>query len=158
MSRNRRGDKSPLKSESSSPGPSARRPRDTRIGGSGGFTIIELIIVGIVIGILAGVAIPTYRSFLKRARQVEAPAALSEIKRLQAMYFAFNGSYGTLVEIGYRPSAALRYYNVTVDLLEPPEGKSPGFKATARGNIDGDPEEDEWMITELGSPQHLHVD
>lgn len=123
-----------------------------------GFTIFELMIVGVIIGVLAGIAIPIYFSYLKRARQVEAPVALTEIKRLESMYFAFSGAYGSLDEIGYHPSTTLRYYKVTLELIPPSGGHPAGFKATATGNLDSDPEEDIWTIVEDGTLQHVQAD
>lgn len=123
-----------------------------------GFTILELMIVGAILGILAGIAIPIYLSYLKRARQVEAPVALNEIKRLESMYFAFNGGYGTLDEIGYHPTTALRYYTVTLELIGPSNGQPAGYNATVAGNIDSDPDEDIWSVGPDGVLQHLQSD
>jgi Tfp pilus assembly protein PilE len=114
--------------------------------------------VGAILGILAGIAIPIYLSYLKRARQVEAPVALNEVKRLESMYFAFNGGYGPLDEIGYHPATALRYYTVTVELIPPSGGDPPSYKATAAGSIDSDPDEDIWTIVPDGTLQHVQVD
>lgn len=126
--------------------------------GHGGFTLIELMVVGVIIGILAGIAIPVYNSYLKRAKQVEAPVALTEIKRLESMYFAFNGNYGPLSEIGYHPAPALRYYVVTIQLIPSSAGKTAGFEATATGNLDSDPDEDVWTINQDGTLTHLQFD
>ena len=123
-----------------------------------GFTILELMIVGAILGILAGIAVPIYLSYLKRARQVEAPVALNEIKRLESMYFAFNGGYGTLDEIGYHPNAPLRYYTVTLELIPSSNGQPASFVATAIGNIDSDPDLDVWTIIPDGTLQHDQVD
>jgi prepilin-type N-terminal cleavage/methylation domain-containing protein len=129
-----------------------------RIRNHNGFSILELMIVGAVLGILAGIAIPVYFSYLKRAKQVEAPVALTEIKRLESMYFAFSGGYGSLDEIGYHPSTTLRYYQVTLELTPPSAGQPPGFKATATGNLDSDPDEDIWTIVQDGTLQHVQAD
>ena len=123
-----------------------------------GFTILELMIVGVILGVLAGIAVPIYLSYLKRARQVEAPVALNEVKRLESMYFAFNGGYGTLDEIGYHPTATLRYYTVTLELIPSSSGQPASFKATASGNIDLDPDLDIWTIGPAGTLQHVQVD
>jgi len=123
-----------------------------------GFTILELMIVGAILGILAGIAIPIYLTYLKRARQVEAPVALNEVKRLESMYFAFNGGYGTLDEIGYHPTSPLRYYTVTLELIPPSNGQPASFIATAAGNIDSDPDLDIWTIVPDGTLQHVQVD
>ncbi|MBI3596082.1 MAG: prepilin-type N-terminal cleavage/methylation domain-containing protein [Nitrospirae bacterium] len=123
-----------------------------------GFTILELMVVGAILGILAGIAVPIYHSYLKRARQVEAPVALNEVKRLESLYFAFNGGYATLDEIGYHPSTALRYYTVTLELIPPSNGQPASFTATAAGNIDSDPDEDIWTIIPDGTLRHVQAD
>jgi prepilin-type N-terminal cleavage/methylation domain-containing protein len=126
--------------------------------GHGGFTLIELMVVGVIIGILAGIAVPVYYSYLKRAKQVEAPVALTEIKRLESMHFAFNGNYGPLSDIGFHPSPALRYYVITVQLNLSSAGITPSFEATATGNLDSDPDEDVWTIDQDGTLSHLKFD
>ncbi|HTN42744.1 MAG TPA: prepilin-type N-terminal cleavage/methylation domain-containing protein [Nitrospiria bacterium] len=122
-----------------------------------GFTLLELMVVGAILGILVGIAVPIYISYLKRARQVEAPVALNEVKRLETMYFAFSGGYGTLNEIGYH-SSDLRYYTVTLERIPPSNGDPPGYKATATGNIDSDSDEDVWTIVPDGTLEHVQVD
>ena len=129
-----------------------------RIKNRKGFTILELMIVGVILGVLAGVAIPVYFSYLKRARQVEAPVALTEIKRLESMYFAFSGGYSSLDEVGYHPSTTLRYYQVTLELIPSSAGQPAGFKATATGNLDSDSEEDIWTMAQDGALQHVQAD
>ncbi|MBI3994945.1 MAG: prepilin-type N-terminal cleavage/methylation domain-containing protein [Nitrospirae bacterium] len=138
------------------------RPGSKRIGeairGRGGFTILELIIVGVILGILAGIAVPVYFTYLKRARQVEAPVALNDIKRLESAYFAFNGNYGSLQEIGYRPSPSLRYFKISLELVRSSGGQPEGYKATASGNLDRDDDEDIWVMTQDGILQHVKAD
>jgi len=123
-----------------------------------GFTLLEMVVAGLIIGILAGLAVPVYLSYLKRAKQVEAPVALTEIKRLESMYFAFNGNYGRLEEIGFHPSPVLRYFKITLELVPSAGGQPAGYKATARGNLDTDDDEDVWMMTQAGILQHPRVD
>jgi prepilin-type N-terminal cleavage/methylation domain-containing protein len=123
-----------------------------------GFTILELMIVGVVLGILAGIAIPVYLTYLKRAKQVEAPVALTEIKRLEAMHFAFSGAYGRLDEIGFQPGLTQRYYQFTLEVIPGAGGQPAGFKATATANLDSDDEEDIWTITQDGILKHPGVD
>jgi len=57
------------------------------------FTLIELIIVIIVIGILATVAIPQYLKAVERAKGSKARHALGLIAQAEKMYRAENDTY-----------------------------------------------------------------
>ena len=59
----------------------------------GGFTLVELMIVVIIVGILAAVAIPMYQGATERAKASEAVAALGTIRGAMRVYFAEHGTY-----------------------------------------------------------------
>ena len=58
-----------------------------------GFTLIELMIVVAIIGILAAVAIPSYRDYTARAQMTEAISLLSGFKTGLAEYHQSEGSF-----------------------------------------------------------------
>ncbi|MDD5005179.1 MAG: prepilin-type N-terminal cleavage/methylation domain-containing protein [Candidatus Omnitrophica bacterium] len=60
---------------------------------NGGFTLLELIIVIIVIGILATIALPRYQGVVEKTRVAEAKSMLSVIRSAQIRYFAQYGDY-----------------------------------------------------------------
>jgi len=70
-----------------------------------GFTLIELLIAIAIIGILAGIAVPTYKSSVRKANETSAVAALNSIRVAQAKYVGdHKGQYGTfrqMFEEGY---------------------------------------------------------
>lgn len=51
-----------------------------------GFTVLELIFVTLLIGILAAIAVPTYISFIQKARETAVISYLSKAKKAQEIY------------------------------------------------------------------------
>jgi len=65
-----------------------------------GLTLIELLTVILIVGILAGLAIPWYTGYLQRARRADAKTALEQLRAAQEMYRAEKGVYSiNIVEL-----------------------------------------------------------
>jgi len=64
-----------------------------KLGNSKGFTLVELMIVVIVVGILAAVAIPLYQVVPERSKATEAVAALGAIRGAMRVHYAEHGTY-----------------------------------------------------------------
>jgi type IV pilus assembly protein PilE len=60
-----------------------------------GFTLIELMITVVIIGILAAVAMPSYQTYVIRGNIPEAGSGLSELRLRIEQYFADNRTYVT---------------------------------------------------------------
>jgi len=58
-----------------------------------GFTLIELMVVVIIVGILAAVAIPIFRGQTKRAIAAEGEALLGSVRTAELVYYAEHGTY-----------------------------------------------------------------
>jgi prepilin-type N-terminal cleavage/methylation domain-containing protein len=59
----------------------------------GGFTLIEMMFVVVVLGVLAAVAVVAYTKNVRKARSGEIPQIFGELKSREEMYHAENGRY-----------------------------------------------------------------
>src|SRR3982751_6956611 len=66
---------------------------------SSGFTIVELLIVIVVIGILAALVIVTYNGIQQKARDTERKTDVNAIHGQVEAYYAQNGKYPTLANL-----------------------------------------------------------
>jgi type IV pilus assembly protein PilE len=58
-----------------------------------GFTLIELMITLLIVAILAGIAVPSYRNYVLRSHRVEATAALLRVAAAQEKFYLQNNTY-----------------------------------------------------------------
>ncbi|HCX88021.1 MAG TPA: hypothetical protein DG761_08335 [Gammaproteobacteria bacterium] len=58
-----------------------------------GFTLIELMIVIVIIGVLAAVAIPQYNQYQARTQVAEAFTMLGSVKQALTLYYQENGEF-----------------------------------------------------------------
>ncbi len=75
-----------------------------------GFTLIELMIVVLVVGILAAIAYPAYLENVRKARRADAQAALVGMAAAMERYMVNNnGTYLGAAGAGGAPGAAIFY-------------------------------------------------
>ena len=94
-----------------------------------GFTLIEIIIVLVVIGILAAIAFPSFESFIVKSNRADAHSALQNIQLLQERFRKDNGRYGSLAEIGAPTESAKGCYDLEIE-----EFDRGSFRAIATAN------------------------
>lgn len=76
-----------------------------------GFTLIEMMIVVVIIGILAGVALPAYNDHLMRGKLAEAHGELAAIRAKLEQHFLDNRTYeGACVAGTAAPLPAGKYF------------------------------------------------
>ena len=83
-----------------------------------GFTLIELLIAVAIVGIIAGVAVPSYNNYMVEARRTEAQTLLIEMAGEQYRYFSENNTYADkLTTLGYgsdSESTENGFYSISV--------------------------------------------
>lgn len=91
-----------------------------------GFTIIELLIVVIVIGILSAISLPQFLDQASRARQTEAETTLGTINRAQQLYRLENPEFGTLNQLSQTGNISINNLGDYYQFTATPDGSSPG--------------------------------
>jgi len=109
---------------------------------SKGFSLVELMIVVVIIGILAAVAVPAYFNHILRSRQADAYHNLLDIKAAQEMYYSlenkyagdyeplnsFDNTFTKMLSFNYKD---IKYYKYFVISTTAPDS----FTATAEGQL-----------------------
>jgi len=60
---------------------------------SDGFTMLEVMIVVVIVGILAAIALPNYSDYVKRGKIIEATSALSDLRTRYEQFYLDNRTY-----------------------------------------------------------------
>jgi type IV pilus assembly protein PilE len=91
--------------------------------GKKGFTLMELMMVVVIIGLLAAIAIPLYNGYVTRTRRADAITALQSVALAEEKARAESGSYvseATLIgTYGLKPATGnnytvSQYYNIVI--------------------------------------------
>ncbi len=101
-----------------------------------GFSLIELMIVVVIIGIIAAIAYPSYQRNVRESNRTEAQGALVTLAALQERFFSDNNSYGllgtTCTRINFPATTEHGYYTIAVTLPgTPPTEDTVNCRITA---------------------------
>jgi type IV pilus assembly protein PilE len=130
---------------------------------SKGFTLIELMIVVVIIGILAALAIPRFMRSTTKAKMSEARQLLKQIYTMQRAYRQENDTYtlngvtassaapNAFAAIGVEVGASARYSYAMV-------ATANTFTCTATANLDDDATNDVWTMDQTGALIHTSDD
>lgn len=109
-----------------------------------GFTLIEMMITVVIIGILAAIALPNYQQYVIRANRVAAQSQMMDIANRQQQFLFANRTYAdnaTLAASGFTlpTQVSTKYtYNITVDNTASPPTYLITFSPTGSQATDGD--------------------
>lgn len=79
-----------------------------------GFTLLELMIALVVIGILATLAYPTFIDSIRRSRRADGIQALRSLQLAQERWRSSNTTYGTLANLGISSTTPGGWYTLAV--------------------------------------------
>jgi prepilin-type N-terminal cleavage/methylation domain-containing protein len=110
------------------------------------YTLIELMLVVALIGILAGLAIPSFQTYNARGKRTTAYTVLNTMAAAQGASLADLGSYrDNFADLNLPPSLGeidasdnTKYTSGNYEFVLTTVNSNMGYMVTATGNIDGD--------------------
>jgi type IV pilus assembly protein PilE len=121
---------------------------------SKGFSLIELMIVVVVVGIIAAVAIPQYSQYVVRGNRAAAQSFMLDVSNREKQYLLDARSYvDSLATLGMTPPVDVsRNYTITISA---PAGTPPTYTITATP-VAGSKQENDGNLTldDTGAKTH----
>ncbi len=100
-----------------------------------GFTLIELMVVIVIIGILAALAIPKFMDASIKAKVAEIPPSLAGYEHAQLAYIAETNSLGALANLAFDPPVGSKWFNYSAFDAAPAMGYQAQAQAAMGANI-----------------------
>ncbi|HTE57227.1 MAG TPA: type II secretion system protein [Verrucomicrobiae bacterium] len=102
-----------------------------------GFTIVELLIVIVVIGILAALVVTTFTGIQQRARNTERETDIKAIHGQLEAYYAQNGSYPAMSDVNNAGWRSTNMKGLDPEALKDPKGSAQTLATAASSTAYG---------------------
>ncbi|MFZ6750117.1 type IV pilin protein [Undibacterium sp. Ren11W] len=82
-----------------------------------GFTLIEVMITVVIVGVLASIALPNYTAYVKRAKRADAMAVLLKNANWMQQQFTIDNKFpasATVLPFAQSPEAGTARYNISI--------------------------------------------
>jgi type IV pilus assembly protein PilE len=113
------------------------------------FTLVELLVVLVIIGILVLLALPRLMPLISRAKSTEAELQLTHLHTLEKSFFYMKSKYSNILdEVDFEQEKLVTDGGSANYLIEVIEASPTGFRAraTAVVDFDGDGNFNVWEI------------
>ena len=122
-------------------------PRQSAVRMSG-FTLIELMITAVIVAILAAIAVPSYASYIARARRADARVQLVQAAQFMQRFYTANDSFSkdragndvinqVPASLKQSPSDSTKIYDLVIPMGAAPLTNPVGFTLHMEPVADG---------------------
>lgn len=107
--------------------------RSAPVPAARGFTLVEILIVVMIVGILAMIAVPAYNESVRKSRRGDAMTALAAVQQAQERWRGSHASYSTSFEdLGVADDSPSDYYTLSLSAAgEGDDALATGYIAVA---------------------------
>lgn len=125
------------------------------------FTLTEIMVVLVIVGILTLIALPNLTGLFTKAYEIEAQTQLKAIHTFQQSYRQVNFKYtNDFVAISFQPPKTIKEDGEAKYEYQIISSSESGFlaRATAVADFDGDGTMNVWEIDQSGKPRRIIPD
>ena len=127
--------------------------RELKYNGRRGFTLIEILIVVVILGVLSSIVIPQFTNATEDAEETSARAQLNILRGQMSMYWV---TYGTTASIGSNVEEVVDVLDgaglLTAPLLDPDQTDNNSIQLSGDYTVSWNRVERQFLVSKDGTP------